>query len=89
MGLSLIPFHRGLIAAAIVFCFGYAAWELGPPLRNGAGRAGIFPNRGRPSSSLASGLIYYLARLNRFLGFRPGGGCRGTGSAPENPAAAI
>ena len=26
--MSLIPFHRGLITAAIVFCFGYGVWEI-------------------------------------------------------------
>ena len=70
MGISLIPFHRGLIAAAIVFCFGYAAWELAA-LRSGV--EGGISVIAVVFILLGFGLIYYLARLNRFLGFGPGG----------------
>lgn len=64
--MSLIPFHRGLIAVAIVFCFGYAVWEA------------VAFSRGGTSGSLWLGvvflllgaaLVYYLLRLNRFLGY--------------------
>ena len=34
--MSLVHFHRFLIATAIVFCLGYGAWEL-----NGAAGAGF------------------------------------------------
>ena len=70
MAISLIPFHRGLIAAAIVFCFGYGAWELAA-LRSGA--EGGISVIAVVFILLGFGLIYYLVRLNRFLGFGPGG----------------
>ena len=63
--MSLISFHRFLIATAILFCFGYAAWELmtwwvgGKP--GGLTLGGTF-------IALGGVLTYYLARLRRFLG---------------------
>lgn len=63
--MSLIPFHRGLIAAAIVFCLGYAGWEVMAFLRTG--RAGSLAIA-LLFLVLGAGLIYYLRRLNRFLG---------------------
>jgi hypothetical protein len=66
--MSLIPFHRGLISAAIVFCFGYAAWEIVGYSRGG----GVFPLIGLVFVVLGIGLVYYLARLNRFLGYESG-----------------
>ena len=67
--MSLISFHRFLIATAILFCFGYAAWELmtwwvsGEP--GGLMLGGTF-------IALGGVLTYYLARLRRFLGADPG-----------------
>jgi len=66
MPMSLIPFHRGLISAAIVFCFGYAGWEFTGYVR---GQGGEFPLIGVVFVALGIGLSYYLARLNRFLGY--------------------
>ena len=63
--MSLISFHRFLIATAILFCFGYAAWELmtwwvgGEPGSLTVGGTFI---------ALGGVLTYYLARLRRFLG---------------------
>lgn len=68
--MSLIAFHRFLIASAILFCFGYAAWELVHFWVTGAG------------GSLALGLVFvilgvllsiYLARLRRYVGYRDEG----------------
>jgi hypothetical protein len=64
--LSLIPFHRGLITAGIVFCFGYSVWEFNGYTR-GAGTG--FPTLAVLFFVLGLGLIYYLTRLNRFLGY--------------------
>lgn len=67
--MSLIGFHRGLIAAAVLFCLGYGLWELA-----GAGRAGGgSPVVGGVFLLLGVGLAYYLARLNRFLGYEEDG----------------
>ena len=71
MGMSLIPFHRGLISAAIVFCFGYGAWEMAALRSDGEGGVTVIAV---VFILLGLGLIYYLARLNRFLGVRPGDG---------------
>ena len=64
--LSLIPFHRGLIAAAIAFCFGYSVWEFNGYAR---GTSAGFPAVAVLFAFLGVGLIYYLTRLNRFLGY--------------------
>ncbi len=69
MFLSLIPFHRGLIATAIVFCFGYGGWELAGFAR---GPGGGLPEMGILFIALGLGLMYYLSRLGRFLGYEPG-----------------
>lgn len=61
----MIPFHRLLIASAIVFCAGFAAW------------AGVSYWQSRSAVAVAlalvfllftAGLSYYLRHLNRFLG---------------------
>lgn len=62
--MSLIPFHRLLIATAIAFCGGFAVWQL-------------FAFRARGSAldllialafaAAALGLAYYLRHLSRFL----------------------
>jgi hypothetical protein len=64
--LSLIAFHRVLIATGILFCFGFAAWELAlwwVTRQGGALAMGIV------FIVLAIGLCVYLARLRQFLGY--------------------
>jgi hypothetical protein len=63
--MSLIAFHRFLIAAGILFCIGFAGWET----------TLWWVTRARASLVLAlvflvlGGLLgFYLSRLNRFLG---------------------
>ena len=64
--MSLINFHRILIAVAILFCAGYGAFELVAFTGSGGEdgslvMAGVF--------FLFAGLLtYYLWRLKRFLG---------------------
>jgi hypothetical protein len=63
--LSLISFHRILIAFAILFCAGYGGYEL-LAFTSGGGTgtlliSGLF-------FVFAAGLAYYLWRLNFFLG---------------------
>ena len=67
--MSLIGFHRFLIATAIVFCFGFAIWELMTWRIGGALGALIL---GLTFIGLGGLLVYYLARLQRFLGNEPG-----------------
>ncbi len=66
-GLSLISFHRILIAAAILFCAGYSAYELSSFTKDGGDGSvlisGVF-------FVLAAGLSYYLWHLKRFLGIQ-------------------
>lgn len=60
----MISFHRVLIATAILFCIGFAAWALG-----------IYLGSQRPTmlalslvfAVFALALGYYLAHLKRFL----------------------
>ena len=68
--MSLISFHRLLIAAAIAFCFGFAVWELMTWWVGGAAGALVL---GLTFVVLGGLLSYYLARLRRFLGGDPGG----------------
>lgn len=67
--MSLVAFHRLLIATAILFCGGFAAWQVDRFLRAGgplhAVLAGAF-------ALGAVGLLYYLLRLKRFLGRESG-----------------
>lgn len=60
----MIPFHRLLIATAIIFCVGFAAWAFAAYRTTGAplqlGLAIVFAIAG-----LALG--YYLKNLRRFL----------------------
>jgi hypothetical protein len=64
-GLSLISFHRILIAVAILFCAGYGVYELSEFSRNGETGSllisGFF-------FVVMAGLTYYLRYLKRFLG---------------------
>lgn len=64
--MSLLAFHRGLIAVAILFCLGYGSWELLRLTRPPAEGSFIL---GTVFILLGMGLAYYLARLNRFLGY--------------------
>ena len=62
--MSIIGFHRFLISTAILFCAGFAAWEISSFAAGGGTLAlllGIF-------FALAAGALgYYLANLSRFL----------------------
>ena len=66
--MSLITFHRLLIVTAIVFCFGFAVWEL---MTWWVGRAPDALVLGLIFVALGGLLTYYLARLRRFLGHDP------------------
>lgn len=61
----MIPFHRLLIASAIVFCACFAAWAAWGYHRSHQGGllalALVF-------AAFAAGLTYYLRHLRRFLG---------------------
>ena len=65
--MSLIAFHRVLIGSAILFCFGFAVWELMHFWVAGG------------TGTLVLGLVFvvlgvllsvYLARLRRYVGYR-------------------
>jgi len=72
--MSIVSFHRGLIAAAIAFCFGYGIWELVGYSRPGPGGSlGL----GVVFVVLGAGLVFYLTRLNRILGYRDDQGPNG------------
>ena len=64
--MSLIDFHRFLIATAIVFCFGYAFWEFNAAASGGGVGAVLL---GSVFTVLGVGLVVYLRRLARFLGY--------------------
>ena len=64
--MSLVAFHRVLIAAAILFCAGYGGYELVGFSKDGCTGALVM---GGTFLILAAGLSYYLWRLNRFLGY--------------------
>ena len=62
--MSLVSFHKLLITAAILFCAGFAAWEVNRYADDGSGSlilAGAF-------GVIAVGLGFYLAHLRRILG---------------------
>jgi hypothetical protein len=63
--MSLIAFHRFLIATGIVFCFGFAIWEL---MTWWVGRTPGALVLGLTFAALGVLLAFYLARLRRFLG---------------------
>ena len=67
--MSLISFHRFLIATAIVFCFGFAIWELMTWWVGGESTALLL---GGTFIVLGGVLSYYLARLRHFLGVDAG-----------------
>lgn len=64
--MSLVDFHRFLIVTAIVFCFGYGAWEFSAA-RSGGGFGAVV--LGLVFTLLGLGLVVYLRRLARFLGY--------------------
>lgn len=66
--MSLISFHRFLIATGIVFCLGFAAWEL---MTWWVGRTPGALILGLTFVALGVLLSFYLARLRRFLGVDP------------------
>jgi hypothetical protein len=61
----VITFHRVLIATAILFCLGFAAWA-GVTHRATGGGVTLALAIGFGAGGLA--LAYYLRHLNRFLG---------------------
>ena len=61
----MIPFHRLLIATAILFCLGFAMWAFGHYL--------AVKSPGMLALTIVFGLFavalsYYLSNLKRFLG---------------------
>jgi hypothetical protein len=73
--MSLIGFHRVLIASAIVFCAGFGAWQLAAYTRGG-GTADLL--LGIAFGVAAAALTLYLLFLRRVLRLpaRPGHGAR-------------
>jgi len=68
--MSLIGFHRFLISAGIAFCLGFAAWEFRAWTRTGETTMLVL---GITFALLGAGLIMYLRRLNRILGYERNG----------------
>jgi hypothetical protein len=66
--MDLIPFHRLLIATAIVFCAGFGAWQLVAYARGGGVSDMLV---GLLFAALAGGLGVYLAHLRRVLRLPP------------------
>ena len=64
--MSLVAFHRFLIATGIVFCFGFGAWEARAYVENGGTLALLLAVT---FAVLGIALTLYLRRLNRFLGY--------------------
>ena len=60
----MIPFHRFLITAAILFCVGFAAWAFVAYRATGASGDLAFA---LAFAAAAAALGYYLKNLNRFL----------------------
>jgi hypothetical protein len=63
--MSLVPFHRLLIATAIVFCVGFALWELAAFVDHGR-IVDLALAIGFAAAGAAFG--YYLRHLARLLG---------------------
>lgn len=66
--MSLLPFHRLLIAVAIIFCAGFAAWALRAFLEDGR-IVDLALSIAFAAATVALG--YYLRHLKRFLGLAP------------------
>jgi membrane protein implicated in regulation of membrane protease activity len=73
-GSSLIPFHRVLIATAIVFCAGLAWWMFS---MSGGADSTPYGLLGAIFAILAVVLAVYLWNLRRVLGYRDDDGERG------------
>lgn len=69
-GSSLIPFHRVLIAAAILFCAGMSWWMFS---MRGSGGSTPYGFLGAIFAILAVALVVYLWNLRRVLGYRDRG----------------
>ena len=67
--MSLISFHRLLIATAIVFCFGFGLWEFN---RVGGEEGALAFVLGVVFTLLGIGMAVYLRHLGRFLGYDEG-----------------
>ena len=67
--MSLIAFHRFLIAVAILFCLGFGSWEF-LVAREGGGLGALA--LALIFTLLGVGLIVYLVHLRRFLGYDEG-----------------
>ncbi len=80
--MSLISFHRILIAAAILFCVGYAVYELVAFARDGGN--GSLEISGFFFVSTAA-LTYYLWHLKRTLGVEEQASTRFEESRAEAP----
>ena len=65
--MSLIGFHRVLIGTAILFCFGYAGWEL---VLWWVTRRGASLLLGGTFLGLGALLSVYLSRLRQFVGYQ-------------------
>lgn len=65
-GSSLVPFHRVLIATAIVFCAGFSWWMFS--LGGDGGPLG-YRVIGIVFAVFAAGLVVYLWNLGRVLGY--------------------
>ena len=65
-GSSLIPFHRVLIATAIVFCGGFSWWMFSMSGQDGSTPYGLL---GVVFAILAVVLLIYLWNLRRVLGY--------------------
>jgi hypothetical protein len=65
---SLIPFHRVLISAGILFCGGFAVYTGVLAGREGGG-AGMYL-LSAVFAAFALALGYYLWNLKRFVGYR-------------------
>ncbi len=63
--MSLISFHKFLIATGIIFCLGFSIWELASYRATGHLWAAVI---GGSFGLAALGLAYYLTHLSRFLG---------------------
>lgn len=64
--MSLIGFHRLLIATAVVFCAGYAGWEARIFFSGNGGTGSLV--LAIVFALIAAGFVYYLIHLSRILG---------------------
>ena len=62
--MSLIHFHRFLIACGILFCLGFAAWEFAEYLHDRQALTLVYSG---VAAWAGFGLIFYLRKLRQFL----------------------